>query len=74
MLKPGLLTSRECGDILNMLVTKFLFNQNEEMVKGHIRRRTLEMHAQQQVKTNKCHTIKSREAAYSLMDAIIGTN
>lgn len=23
---------------------------------------------------NKCHTIKSREAAYSLMDAIIKTN
>lgn len=28
LLKPGLLTPEECGVILNMLVTKFLFNQN----------------------------------------------
>lgn len=71
--KPGLLTSDECGQILNMLVTKFLFNQNSDHFRGHIRKKTIPT-SQQKGSTNKCHTMKSRESAYSLMDAIISTN
>jgi ubiquitin carboxyl-terminal hydrolase 34 len=32
------------------------------------------VHNLNQSQSNRCHTIKSREAAYSLMDVIISTN
>jgi len=70
---PGVLSQAESATVLTMLVQKCLFNQGGDAFEGHITEQVnLKEHSARQI--NKCHTTKSRSAAYKLFQIITGSN
>lgn len=56
--------------MLKMLVEKCLFNQQSKQFDDHI---TTSVYFNNETTINKCHTNESREAAYSLFQALLGS-
>jgi Zn-dependent M32 family carboxypeptidase len=56
-----------------MLLEKCLFSKNNAVITDHI---TKDINIQEisQSNMNKCHSKQSREAAYSLLESVIGEN
>lgn len=64
------LSQQHKSEVLNMLVEKCLFNQQQAQLTQHISP-DVDYQKISQQSLNKCHTEQSREAAYALFQALI---
>jgi hypothetical protein len=71
--EPDVLTQPQKSEVLQMIVEKCLFNRQSQQFTEHVTAK-VDLHQLNQQSMNKCHSDESREAAYTLFQALIGNN